>query len=244
MGAVQTDRVEPAHRAATDAGSTAAPDHSPEGGPLSDCRPGRALVRLGHQPGSPRAVLCRAGAKHGGQLAQLLLRLLRSRRDGHRGQAPRRLLGSGPVRSDLRVPHLGDRPAPGHRRRSDRPRPLSGREPAAGERGGPHRCLHPRGQSRHRRPQPGQHLRHRHDAVLGAGGRRRLGRHRVGATAPSHRCRGVDRDRLPGEDARSLAGATGVRAGLPVRPDGGVGRQTPTRSWSAGWSPPWCPCPG
>ena len=102
------------------------PDHSPTGAPAADRRSGRPLLRLGHQPGRSRALLCGGGAEHGHQLAQLLLRFLRSGGDGHPGQAARCVLDPGAVRPDLRLPHLGHRPAPGHRRRPERPRSSTG----------------------------------------------------------------------------------------------------------------------
>ena len=161
----------------------------------------------------PRGLLRRRRAKHVDELARLRLRGVRPGGDGHPRQAPRGVLGPGPVGAALRAAHLGHRDAAGGRRCPVDTGDLPGRPAPVRRQGGAPGRGRPGRVPGQRRPRPRQHLRHADDPAPPVGRRRHGGRPRrrsVGVDPPG---RVLGRPGLPGQDDRGLAGP----ARLPAR---------------------------
>ena len=191
-------------------------------------RGGRGLL-LRHRQCLARDLLRRRGTQHVGELARLLLRLLRPLGHHLGGQTPGLLLAAGALGPHLRLSHLGLRPAPGHRGNAHRPGALPRRAPGgrSGRRlgGG----AGPGCQPGHRPLEPGQHLGHPAHPAAGPGGRRHHQRDPVGPLANPPAGRRLRRPGLPGQDVAGLAGAARLLPGLPAGRSGGVPLPAP---WS------------
>ncbi len=203
-------------------------------GPAGRGRAGRPRLCLGARQRGARTLLRRRRPQHVDQLAQLLLRRLRSRRYRHGRQAPGGAVVAGPVAARLRDQHLGHRHAPGGRRHPHRSRPLPGR-PATGRPSRRHRRrAGPGRQSRHRSAQPREHLRlPAHPPARPGRRRHRPGAHHGPApvAGPGRRLGGP---RLPGQDDPGLVGPAGVVARLPHRLPGARDGASST-SWRRRW---------